>query len=72
VLLLLKTARAFPFDSFLMDGLSTMVAVSTAAEEIKIYDSGSRSVDCSCETFYGTNVLLLVLWLDFFFFLVCM
>lgn len=45
-----------------------MVAVFTAAEEIKIYGSGSRSVDCSCETFYGTSVLLLVLWLDFFFF----
>lgn len=37
-----------------------MVAVSTAAEEVKIYDSGSKSVDCSCEIFYGTNVVLLL------------
>lgn len=49
-----------------------MVAVCTAAEEIKIYDSGSRSVDCSCETFYGTSVLVLVLCLDIYIFFVSM
>lgn len=43
-----------------------MVAVSTTDEEIKICDSGSRSVDCSCETF-----IFLILRLDFFFVSMC-
>lgn len=53
------------FTCQLLGGLSTMAAVSAAAGEIKIYESGSRSVDCSCETCYGTTAvlaLLLVFW----------
>lgn len=65
VLLPLKAVRACSIWQP-RDDLSTVVAVTIAAEEIKICDAGSRSMDCSCETFLRL-VFFLLLWLWVFF-----
>lgn len=70
VLLPLKAVRVCSIWQH-RDGLSTVVAVTIADKEIKICDAGSRSMDCSCETFLRLVFLLLWLWvfflMDFFF-----
>lgn len=64
MVLFLKKSQHVPLGRFWMDKAQWQLSL-LQLEEIKIYGSGSGSVDCSCGTFYGTSVPLLDLWLDF-------
>lgn len=58
MILFFKTPEHVPLGSFLMDKAQWHLSL-LELEEISIYGSESGSVDCSCGTFYETNVPLL-------------